>query len=96
MVVATSPQKVRPEDGGERQRTLNCPTRIPAELRSRNKNFEPHFLLQKTNRIQRPRGGGRDQTRPSKKRRNSRSHWNIRENRLQSVHKNRVGFIPNL
>ena len=47
------PQKVRPEDGGERWRTTNRSMRVPAELCSMNLNGEPHFLHRKTTRIRR-------------------------------------------
>ena len=40
-----SPQKVRPEDGGERLTASNRPARIPAELRSRNRKLEPNLLI---------------------------------------------------
>ena len=41
------PQKVRPEDGGERGKTFkpNRPMRILAELRSWNRSLEPNLLL---------------------------------------------------
>ena len=48
---SNSPQKVRTEDSGERWRTLNCPVRIPAELRSWNLS-KTHFLHQRTSRNQ--------------------------------------------
>ena len=43
---SNSPQKVRPEDGGESQRTLNRPGTIPAELCSwsREKRNKPFSL----------------------------------------------------
>ena len=75
---------------------MNHPARIPAELRSRNRNFEPHFLLWKTNRIRRPQDGGWNQTKPSTRRRYSLSHRRSRDNRLQPVRRDGVGFIPNL
>ena len=89
-VVATSysPQKVRLEDRRERQRTSNCPVRIPAELRSWNWSWnwsKPHFLHRRATRNWRSVYRGWYQTRLILKRRYSRNHWNGRDNRLQSV-----------
>ena len=108
VVTSYSPQKVRMEDGGERLRTLNCPVRIPAELRSWNRR-EHHFLHLRTTRslriwnrgrfrtrIRRSGNPGWHQTRSTTKRRVS---WNLRigrENRFQSVYRNGVRFVSNL
>ena len=41
----TPPQKERPEDGGKRRNASDRLVRIPAELRSRNRNLEMNLLL---------------------------------------------------
>ena len=75
---------------------MHRPVRVPEELSSRNWNGEPHLLLRKTNRIQRLRDGGRNKTMPSMRRRYSKSHWSSRDNRLLSVHRDRIRFVPDL
>ena len=70
--------------------------RVLVELHNKNWNGELHLLLQKMNRIWRPRDKGWNQTRPSLRRRYSRIHWSSRDNRLQPVHRDGVGFIPYL
>ena len=87
---------MRPENSEERGRTLNRPARIPAECRSRNQNFKPHFLHRKTNMIRRSCDGGWNQMRLTTRRRYSWSHRCSRYDRLQSVHRYRVRFVPNL
>ena len=87
---------MRPEDGGDKQRTWNNPARILAELLSWNPNFKPHFLHWKTNRNRRSHDGGWNQTRPTTRRRYSWSHRYSRYNRLQSVHRYGVRFVPYL
>ena len=72
------PQKVRPEDGRERQKTSNCPMRIPAELRSWNRSLKPNLLVDRNRRLC---DGGWEQMRTSSRRRNSRSHRNRGERR---------------
>ena len=59
------------------------------------RNGETHLLLLETNRIQRQGDWGRNQPRPSS-RRKSCCHRCWRDNRLQSVHRHRIWFITNL
>ena len=66
---------------------MNHSRRVLVELCSRNWNREPHLLLRKTYRIWRPRDRGWNKTRPSIRRKYSRSHWSSRDNRLHPVHR---------
>ena len=70
-----APQKERREDVGKRRNASNRPVRIPAELRSRNRNLEINLLLS-VDRSRRLSDGGWSEARTSSRRRNSRSHGN--------------------
>ena len=88
-----SPQKVRPEEGGERRRTSNRSVRILAELEPERRT-KPSSSGDK----QDPEASWRGWNQPStfSRWRDSRSHWSWRYNRFQPVHRHRIGFIPDL
>ena len=71
-------QKVRPEDGGVRQKTSNHSMRILAELCSWNRSLKLNLLVDRNRRLC---DEGWEQMRTSPRRRNSQSHRNRGENR---------------
>ena len=102
-----SPQKVRPEDRGERRmmgergRERGREVEAGGERTSNSPvgipvEFHSWNLLLHVDRNRRCCGGGWHQTRPFSRGSNSRSDRNGREYWFQPVHRHRVNFISNL
>ena len=99
LVYCSSSHKLLPPEGkagGRRRESKNLePSNEVSELCSWNRS-KTHFLHWKTTRIRRFCHGGWNKPRVFSERRDSWSNGKSRDDRFQSVHRNRISLIPYL